>query len=73
MFEIFGKAVAGIAGTAMLTLVSSFLGGLEIMLGVGAVHGWLPVVPTVGYWSAVLIFVGTKSIFSHNYNPSKGK
>jgi len=33
----------------------SMITGWVLMLGVGAVHGWIPAVPTVGYWTAVLI------------------
>jgi len=33
----------------------SFVTGWAFMLGVGAVHGWIHAVPTVGYWTSVLI------------------
>lgn len=37
-------------------VVGTLLGGWLFMLTVGVVHGeWLPMMPTIGYWSAVKV------------------
>jgi hypothetical protein len=52
----FGKFLKALL-TWLLPIVSNALfGGWFFMLGVGVVHAeWLPQVPTLGYWWAVLI------------------
>jgi hypothetical protein len=52
----FGKFLGALASW-LLTLASSVLiGGWFFMLGVGVIRAeWLPQVPTLGYWWAVLI------------------
>jgi Na+-driven multidrug efflux pump len=43
-------------GSLIVSAVVSLLGGWMFMLAVGvAHHEWLPGLPTVGYWWAVLI------------------
>jgi hypothetical protein len=36
-------------------MVAQFVAAIAFMLGVGAVHTWIPAVPTVGYVEAVVI------------------
>lgn len=44
-----------------------FIGGFEFMLAVGIIHHeWLPQLPTIGYWWAVLIVGLLKGTFSHS-------
>lgn len=40
----------------VLIAIGALLGGWLFMLTVGVVHGeWLPMMPTIGYWSAVKV------------------
>jgi cytosine/uracil/thiamine/allantoin permease len=56
--------VAVVLGLALSALVS-FLYGLILMLTVGVVHDhWLPSVPTIGYWVAVLVAFTVRGLFT---------
>lgn len=46
------RYVAIISAWAATVLV----GGWSVMLLVGALHGWWHVIPTMGYWTATLVF-----------------
>lgn len=50
----------------ILSLVlSHLLGGLELMLAVGIIRAeWIPWMPTIGYWWAVLIVLLLRGTFS---------
>jgi len=64
MFEFIGKAVAGIVSVAVIGAAAAFLNGSILMLGIGAAHGWIPAIPTAGYWSCVLIAYATRLMFA---------
>lgn len=68
MFEVIGKAFVGIISVFFIGMASAFINGLVLMLGVGAVHHWLPAVPTVGYWSAVLIAWATRTVVGSTHS-----
>lgn len=58
-----GKAVEGCV-TALITFVlGSFLKGWLFMLAVGIAHlHWLPQLPTIGFWWAVLLMAVMPSL-----------
>jgi hypothetical protein len=57
-------ALVLLGGLAFGALMS-FLYGLILMLTVGVVHDhWLPSVPTIGYWAAVLVAFTVRSLFT---------
>jgi hypothetical protein len=52
----FGTFLGRLATALLSGFVSALLSGWTFMLAVGAIHQhWLPQVPTLGYWWAVLI------------------
>ncbi len=52
----FGEFLGKASGHLIASLVKALLGGLLFMLAVGVMHAeWLPGLPTIGYWWAVLI------------------
>lgn len=45
-----------ILAAIILVVAGTFIGGWLFMLTIGVVHGeWLPMMPTIGYWSAVKV------------------
>lgn len=41
---------------AVLLFAGPMIGGWLFMLTIGVIHGeWLPMMPTIGYWSAVKV------------------
>lgn len=58
---VFEKILTGFGKLLFVMILGvpfAFLSGLILMVSVGAVHGWIPAVPTVGFWTAVLIAYG---------------
>lgn len=55
MFETAFKATISALITMFLMIPFALLGGWALMIGIGAVHGWIPAVPTAGYWTSVVI------------------
>jgi hypothetical protein len=48
----------------LLSPIQALIGGLWFMLAVGIVHAeWLPKLPTIGYWWAVLIVFLLAGVF----------
>jgi hypothetical protein len=68
MFESIGKAFVGTISVTAIGFMSAFPNGLILMLGVGAVHGWLPAVPTTGYWTSVLIAWATRTVIGSTHS-----
>jgi hypothetical protein len=63
--------VKGFVATAGAAIVSVFANGYLFMLLVGLVHNqWLPVVPTIGYWTATGLVALATGIWGM---PGKGK
>ena len=57
---------------AAVAAVSSFLSGFILMLTVQVVHDhWLPVVPMIGYWVAVLVAFTVRALFVSTYTPKE--
>lgn len=55
------KAITNFLTTQLL----NFLGGWEFMLAVGVIHAeWIPQLPTIGYWWALLIVFLLRRTFS---------
>jgi hypothetical protein len=55
----------------LLSAISAFLNGLIVMLTVMVVHDcWLPSVPTIGYWAAVIVAFTVRALFT-TPTPSK--
>lgn len=53
-----------LGGLALAALMSFFY-GLILMLTVGIVHDhWIPSVPTIGYWAAVVVAYTIRSLFT---------
>lgn len=66
--EALGKFVVEFVSAAVLSL----LYGWEFMLAVGVIHlHWLPVMPTIGYWWAVLVVWLLRAIFTPNTSSAK--
>jgi len=48
-----------------VSAIGAFSGGWMLMLAVGIAHAhWLPALPTIGYWWAVLIVTLMRGVFS---------
>lgn len=46
--------------------------GWVLMLTVGWVHHlWWPAVPTIGYWTAVVVALGLTALLGNRYNTNK--
>lgn len=53
----FGSFLGKVFEAAVTSLLSSMLGGWTLMLAVAVAHDhWIPQLPTIGYWWAVLLF-----------------
>lgn len=51
-----GKAIANIVAALISDTISAFLKGFLLMIAVGIIHAhWIPQLPTIGYWWAVLV------------------
>lgn len=56
LISAIAEFIAAVLGSLVVTAVASMLGGWMFMLAVGvAHHEWLPGLPTIGYWWAVLL------------------
>jgi drug/metabolite transporter (DMT)-like permease len=52
-----GKFMQGCVTAIVTSVLRALLGGWLLMLAIGiAHHDWLPQLPTIGYWPAVLIY-----------------
>lgn len=55
------RVVTRLLAASMITLI----GGWELMLAVGLAHAeWVPALPTIGYWWAVLLILLLRGTFS---------
>lgn len=53
-----GKALKGCLSALLLKASSDLMAGWFLMLAVGIAHAeWLPMLPTIGFWWAVLLVV----------------
>lgn len=60
------KAVEGCLTRLLLVIFLAFVDGLMLMLAVGFAHRhWLPQLPTLGYWPAVVLVALMRGVFSH--------
>lgn len=60
-----GKAASGCITHLLSSVANAFFGGWMLMLSVGIIHlHWLPELPTVGYWIAVLVVALMRGVFS---------
>lgn len=71
-----GKRFGAAMGKLLVALIQGFLlalsSGFMFMLAVGVVHHeWLPALPTLGYWWAVLISYLIRSGLNIHTPPSK--
>lgn len=65
-----GKAISRFVGTQLAYGIASLLNGWLLMLAVGVIHmHWIPALPTVGYWWAVLIVWLLAGTFSRQQMP----
>jgi hypothetical protein len=70
--ETRGKAAQGCVTALLTKVLSAFFGGWMLMLSVGIAHlNWLPQLPTIGYWVAVLLVALMKGVFSLSPPPKK--
>lgn len=62
-----------IVARLLFRITSSFLDGWFLMLAVGIAHAyWIPQLPTIGYWWAVVIVALLSGVFSRE-PPAKPK
>jgi hypothetical protein len=60
-----GKAFQGCITALLNKLATDLTTGWMLMLAVGVAHAeWLPMLPTIGYWWAVLLVVLTRPLFA---------
>lgn len=63
--ETRGKAIGGCIGTLITTVIVTLAHGCYLMLAVGIVHDqWIPGLPTIGYWWAVLLVALLRGVLS---------
>lgn len=56
--NIFEGIVSAVITIVVVAVLGAFFGGWLLMLTVGVIHGeWLPMMPTIGFWSAVKVSV----------------
>jgi len=59
------KATQGCITGLCVSILGALWGGWMLMIAVGVAHsGWLPNLPTIGYWTAVLIVALLRGVFS---------
>lgn len=59
------KTLLKVIEALLTTVVASLAGGFELMLAVTVAHAaWVPQLPTIGYWWAVLIVTLLRGTFS---------
>jgi hypothetical protein len=64
---------ADMVSAAMAAAGGAFIDGFWLMLAVGVAHAeWVPKLPTIGYWWAVLLVAMLRGVFS-NIQPRKRK
>lgn len=67
-----GKALKGCLGLLVKKISADLMVGWMFMLAVGvAHHEWWPLVPTIGYWWAVLIVLLTRGLFGYGSTSKK--
>ena len=74
--EALVTVIGAFALIVILVLLGSFLDGWVLMLGIGVLHGsWWAMVPTMGYWPAVLVdlTLGTWIALQATYSRNKSK
>jgi hypothetical protein len=60
-----GKALEGCLTSILTSLAAAFFGGWMLMLAVQIAHRhWLPGLPGIGYWWAVLLVALLRGVFS---------
>jgi hypothetical protein len=58
MVEALGSIVGVIIGVALAAVLGALFAGWILMLSVGAIHGWIPAVPTMGLLTSMMIAYG---------------
>jgi len=59
------QGITKFIGTMLMSAVSALSGGFNLMLAVGVAHAeWVPPLPTIGYWRAVLLVFLLRGTFS---------
>lgn len=57
------KAAQGCATWLLVSTLDALLGGWMLMLAVGIAHAeWIPALPTIGYWWAVVLVALTRGL-----------
>ena len=60
-----GKALEGCLVSLLTSILGALIGGLCLMVAVGIAHAeWIPALPTIGYWWAVLLGALLRGVFS---------
>ena len=69
-----GKAFRGCLGGFVWVQLNNLYCGWMLMLAVGIAHAeWIPTLPTIGYWWAVLLVVLTRGLFTAVPKPKSDK
>lgn len=59
---------------AIMVAVGAMIGGWLLMLTVGVIHGeWLPMMPTLGYWSAVKVSAMLSLLFGFGFGLAQSR
>lgn len=59
---------------AIMVVAGALLGGWLLMLTVGVIHGeWLPMMPTLGYWSAVKVSAMLSLLFGFGFGLAQSR
>ena len=67
------KAIRKVVVGVVSSVIEAFLGGWLLMLAVGIAHTyWLPALPTVGYWTSVVLVVLLRGVFSRPTTHTSG-
>ncbi len=65
--ETRGKAITGCIGGFIAAFAVIALRAYVAMMAVAAIHEtWIPAVPPVGFWTAVLATLGFRIVFLHD-------
>lgn len=69
-----GNFFKAFAGLLLKVVLNSLMAGLWFMLAVGVIHHeWIPALPTIGYWWAVLVAYLLRVALTRAQPPSETK
>jgi hypothetical protein len=60
------KAANGCLGLLFGGALMAAMNGYIVMIGMGVAHSWIPAIPTIGFWGAVMICLTVRTLLSQS-------